>query len=432
MSQVLKSIFLQNFRGFVDQKIDCNQNVTLLVGANGSGKTSILEAIGLLATGQSFRAEKVEEMVRLGVELGRVEGKIQVGDRQIKDATTTRHSESMNSSYHSRLACPETSGDPESQNDHSFNYVELTSNSDITLSPHRHPKLVLETIDLEVMITRGEVQGKKSSKRLLSVNGVRRRLGDFVGKFATVVFRPEDMRLIEGSPSRRREFLDTPLSFISQEYARSLHTYNQSLIRRNKLLQAIREGEAPRTSLTYWTESILKHGQILQNYRQQMLTTYLHSPFPLGFRIKYLPSIISVDRLSQYADKEIAAGHTLIGPHKDDFQVDFLLAQPTSRHPGLDSRSSNSPYHDVAAYGSRGQQRLAVLWLKLCELYYLENQLGQRPILLLDDILSELDTDSRELVLQVMKQGQSIITTASTGIAKRIAKNFPRSAKVQL
>lgn len=380
--------------------MDFNSGVTLLVGANGSGKTSILEAIGLLATGQSFRAEKVEEMVKLGVELGRVEGKISTS----------------------------------------------------------------ETIDLEVMLTRGAVQGRKTSKKLLSVNGVRRRLGDFVGKFSTVVFRPEDMRLIEGSPSRRREFLDTPLSFISPEYTRSLHTYTQSLIRRNKLLQAIREGEAPRTSLTYWTESILKHGQILQNHRQQMLATFLHSPFPLGFRVNYLPSVISVDRLAQYADKEIAAGHTLVGPHKDDFQVDFLLAQSTSRHAGLDSGSSNettnlpngtlipilsgqgdefsvnsntpnqrfSTYHDVAAYGSRGQQRLAVLWLKLCELYYLENQLGQRPILLLDDILSELDTDSRELVLQVMKQGQSIITTASVGIAKRISKTFPQSIKVQL
>ena len=402
MSQVLKSIFLQNFRGFVDQKMDFSHNVTLLVGSNGSGKTSILEAIGLLATGQSFRAEKVEEMLRLGVELGRVEGKIQVGNRKVKAATNT-------------------------------NYPELDSESRRKTQTNETSSATgQESIDLEVMITRGEVQGKKTSKRLLSVNGVRRRLGDFVGKFATVVFRPEDMRLIEGSPSRRREFLDTPLSFISPEYTRSLHAYTQSLIRRNKLLQAIREGDAPRTSLTYWTESILKHGQILQTHRQQMLATFLHSPFPLGFRIAYLPSIISVDRLAQYADKEIAAGHTLVGPHKDDFQVDFLLAQPTSRHPGLDSRSSNSPYHDVAAYGSRGQQRLAVLWLKLCELYYLENQLGQRPILLLDDILSELDTDSRELVLQVMKQGQSIITTASTGIAKRIAKNFPRSAKVQL
>jgi DNA replication and repair protein RecF len=88
--------------------------------------------------------------------------------------------------------------------------------------------------------------------------------------------------------------------------------------------------------------------------------------------------------------------------------------------------------HDVAIYGSRGQQRLAVLWLKVCQLDYLSTQTNERPLLLLDDILSELDTRSRGIVLSIMKQGQSIITTASKGIAERIQKSFPECSRIAL
>jgi DNA replication and repair protein RecF len=336
----IQSISLQNFRNYTSRSLQFSPGTTVLVGPNAIGKTAIVEAVHALATGNSFRAGITDEMITFDQELGRVKGIV---------------------------------------------------NTDS------------EELELELLLTRGIVQGKKTQKRLYSINGTRRSKRKFVGNLLTVVFRPEDMRLIEGSPARRRDFLDTPLQLLSAEYQQSLSTYGKALVRRNKLLTHIREGEVPRSVLTYWTMTILKHGQLIQEHRRQFIESFQTVDFPLNFRVEYDVSVISEERLAYYAEREIAAGHTLVGPHKDDIHV-FLED------------------HDVAVYGSRGQQRMAVLWLKQGELAYVTQQAGHRPVLLLDDILSELDEVHEGVVLEQLNKGQAIVTSAHAQISQLISK----------
>jgi len=334
----LRTLHLQNFRKFSSQQIDFNVTTTLLSGKNGSGKTSVLEAVYLLGSGESFRAGKVDEMIGFNQEISRVQAELVDQDQ--------------------------------------------------------------DEIRVEVLLTRGEVQGKKTAKRLYSVNEVKKRKKDAIGKINAVIFRPEDMRLVEGSPARRRQFLDMALSLMVKGYASSLSTYDQALLKRNRLILQVREGEMPKAVLSFWTAQLIKHGSILQIARQQFLHDFSSVEFPVSFKAQYLESLINQDRMDQYADREIAAGHTLIGPHKDDFIVNF-------QDPDLQQES-----FDIAIFGSRGQQRLAVLWLKICELNLLEKTTGQKAILLLDDIFSELDQDGRDQVLSLINGRQTIITTA--------------------
>lgn len=348
----IKSLVLHNFRIFPSKSFQFGQN-TLIVGANGVGKTSVIEAISLLANGGSFRAGRIEHMISLGEELGRVVGEVEVEQESVK---------------------------------------------------------------LEVMLTRGQVQGRRTQHRLFSVNDIRRRKRDFCTHFFAVTFRPEDLRLIEGSPSRRRSFLDSALSAVDYEYQRSLKVYEQTLKRRNRLLWQIREGEQSKSVLSYWNLALIKHGEVIQDKRRHLIRFLESVSSPFHFSVTYKPSIISEKRVNQYLNKEIMVGHTLIGPHKDDFELKFSVKKE-EQEVGL------------AIYGSRGQQRLGVLWLKLGELEFLTRQTEQLPVLLLDDILSELDTDSRQMVLDLLGRYQVIITTADPDLILEI-KNKARQLKV--
>ena len=359
---LLKSISLQQFRSYSSYHLVFEKPTTVLIGPNAVGKTSILEAIALVSTGGSFRATKIDQMIAFEQVLSRVKAVIE----------------------------------------------ELSTGA---LSEN-------EDLELEILLTKGMVQGKRTQKRLYSVNGVRRRRKDFVGKLLTVVFRPEDLRLIEGSPSRRRTYLDTPLVSLSRSYDIALSTYDKALRQRNKLLEQVRERSAPATTLHYWNQTMLKHGTILQEQRR-LFTSFINTvAFPLGFSIEYQPSIISEERIEEYQPRSIAAGHTLIGPHKDDFIVNLRPPQPKQNTPDM---------FDVATYGSRGQQRMAVLWLKVAEQAYIKQQTDQQPLLLLDDILSELDPDVRAKVLELLPGSQSIITSADATILpeiERVAEDF--------
>lgn len=341
-SNVVTGVALQNFRKHTSFALQFPTQSMVIIGQNASGKTSILEALVMASTGNSFRAGKVEEMILFDKELGRCKVRVQ----------------------------------------HEGEFDEV-----------------------EVIVTRGLVQGKRTQHRLFSVNGVKKRKKDAIGKFFTVLFRPEDMRLVEGSPARRRSFLDAPLSALQYQYAVSLKTYEQTLRRRNKLLQKVREGEQSRETLHFWNASLIKHGEILQAARRDFLATFAEVPFPLNFSIEYLASVISEARIKEYLPREIAAGHTLIGPHKDDISIIFRQGD----------RELNA-----AVYGSRGQQRLGVLWLKYCELEFLAQRTGQKPVLLLDDIMSELDDESQKVVLETLKQYQSVVTSTDAAVINTV------------
>lgn len=344
----ISGIWLQSFRNYENKVVQfvaepqdatnlaSKASITILVGANGAGKTSILEAIAVASYGESFRASVVDHMIAFDQEYGRVQ----------------------------------------------LQLIEESSDS----------------TTIEVLLTVGQVQGKKSHKRVFSINGVRKLRKDVVGTCKVVLFRPEDLRLIEGSPSRRRQFLDMPLSLQDWQYAHALKTYEQAIRSRNKLLERVREQQASSSELEYWDALLVEHGSFIQEQRQKLIKILADEPFSRDFSIQYIPSYISKDRMAEYQNRAIAAGHTLIGPHKDDFIV------------SLDGK-------DVAAYGSRGQQRLAVLWLKLGERRFLSSDLADRPILLLDDIFSELDRDAQSLIFEIMKEGQTIVTTADESVA---------------
>jgi len=351
----IRKLTIQQIRNFSAQTWEFGP-ITVIAGKNGAGKTTLLESLALLSTAESFRAGKIEEVIKLGADLGRINGVI------------------------------ERDGEVES---------------------------------LELLLTRGLVQGKRTQSRLYSVNGIRRRKIDFMGKLATVVFRPEDMRLIEGSPSRRRGFMDIALSGLDFSYHHALNSYEKTLKTRNRLLQLIRDGRQPLTTLTYWDQALVKHGEVLQLKRRDFLSFLRQIGFTLDLGVTYEPSLINSDRLAGYQAKEIAAGHSLIGPHKDDFVVTFPANQV-----GVVGEAG-AELLPILAYGSRGQQRLAVLWLKLGELQFAERKLAQPPLLLLDDLLSELDQKSRQVVFDWLPKYQSILTTADLDLLPEIHQLVP-------
>ncbi|MCB9813441.1 MAG: DNA replication/repair protein RecF [Pseudomonadales bacterium] len=391
---VITGLVLQNIRSHNSFHLKFSNKTTIIVGDNAAGKTSIIEAISLLSTGNSFRASRIEEMINFDADLARIKG-------IIKYEATDNH---INVDFE-YLNVSEESGEAEIQE-------SLNDQNNFE-----------ETDEIEVILTRGEVNGKRTQHRLFSVNGVKRRKKDAIGKFYTVVFRPEDMRLIEGSPARRRDFLDTALSMIHSDYEVAIKNYQQTLKRRNKLLLQVREGEQNRTALKYWNINLVRYGEILQEFRRKFIANFSSVVFPVDFEIEYDPSVISESRLDQYLNREIASGHTLIGPHKDDIII--YLNEKSAK-----DKVSRKLRLDL--FGSRGQQRLGVLWLKFCELEYLAKATNKKTLLLLDDILSELDSDSKLLAQSVLKKYQSIVTTTDKKIVSEIQLNSEDSIVVRV
>jgi len=345
---ILEQLELVDFRNFVSKTFDLNDDVNVVWGKNASGKTNMLEAIYLLGTGNSFRARIIDEMVRFDQELGRVRGKI-------------------------RPSLPAASKDLR---------------------------------DLEVMVTKGMVVGVKTLKRKYLVDGTFKKKRDYVGYLPVVVFRPENLGMLTGGSESRRDFLDEILCQVNEAFGRSLAVYTQALKRRNKLLDAIREGAVNRYSLTFWDGLLIKHGNVLSSERENLVnhinSLWKRSELFNNLKLVYDKSIISEVRLAQYKDEELAAGYTLVGPHKDDFRV---ITGPSSPEASKDLR-------DLGVYGSRGEQRMAVLALKLGEIYFGEEKVNDKPLLLLDDIFSELDDVHKKEVLRVMQGRQVIVTTA--------------------
>ena len=329
----LSSLSLQNFRNYKKENFSFSDNTTLLVGKNGVGKTNILEAIFLLATGKSFRATREQQMILYGQELGRVIG-IKKDDK------------------------------------------------------------------LEILLTTGEVQGERAPRKRYLINGAGKRKMDFVGRLMSVLFRPEDIELVLGSPSIRRNYLDSVLEQVDREYRRSNLSYQKGLRQRNKLLEKIREGEAERKQLLFWNKLLIKNGEIVTEKRRELIE-FVNEEFKekkLDLSLKYDNSVISEGRLKKYAEAEMGAGKTLVGPHRDD----FLFVK----------QRKGKLKKDLSIYGSRGEQRMAVLTIKLAELEFVKSKTELKPVLLLDDIFSELDHEHRNEVLLLLDKQQTIVTTS--------------------
>ena len=255
--------------------------------------------------------------------------------------------------------------------------------------------------EVEVQLWREE---SESLKRRFLIDKVTKTRAKYWGKVKVVVFEPEDIRLINGSPSRRREFLDGIFANTEWRYASAWSQYHKALRHRNELLDTIAKGKAQKTELFYWDQSLIKNAEIIQNFRFNWVksaNTFFQNHSDLEIRklaIKYQASTINEEKLEKLYPYELAAGHTKCGPHLDDFSIDYADFQAEDKN--------------LAFWGSRGQQRLAVLALRLAQINYVEEQYQEEPILLLDDIFSELDENHRKIVVEICGKYQTIFTSA--------------------
>ncbi|MEX1159004.1 MAG: DNA replication/repair protein RecF [Thermomicrobiales bacterium] len=371
---------LEHFRVYSDASIAVPESGLRIIGPNGTGKSTLLEAIELLSTTRPRRGSTDADLIAhgSGIDLGvqpyaRVAGSIKRGDVDVR---------------------------------------------------------------LEVFIQRTERRG--STKKLLRVADRPRRAGDVVGLIPTVTFAPDDLDLVLGPPSVRRRFLDIFLSQIDRRYLRNLSRYAKIVTQRNGLLrQVAQEGGSGIDQFAYWDEQLVALGSYIVAARAIAIGRLAHgarqrfatlSDRSGELRIAYAATIrasdswwediagkehgsidaaqrVAVSYEQQLRDgltADIARGATLIGPHRDDLTI--MIGG-----------------HDISRYGSRGQQRLAVLALKLAELDSASQALDLRPILLLDDVLSELDAGHQQTLLDAACQagGQLLITSTDRALLAR-------------
>ncbi len=269
----------------------------------------------------------------------------------------------------------------------------------------------LDPLEIDVALVR---DGPAGGRKRIRVNGVPRRATALAGLLRVVVFAPEEMLLIAGPPSLRRSMLDALAAQRSPAHAADLATYARVLAQRNALLRAVREGQATRDQLPPWDARLVESGASVLVGRQRVLgelaspLAAAHAEIALDegrLTITYESNVVAAQaetprdalarRLAETAEKEGWNGTTLVGPHRDDLA--FRLGG-----------------RDLATFASRGQQRTAILALKLAELDLLTAQDGRPPLLLLDDVFSELDPARRgHLVRRIAGLPQAFVTTTT-------------------
>ena len=268
-----------------------------------------------------------------------------------------------------------------------------------------------DTDQLEVVLI---APGSPGGRKRVKVNGVPRRPTALASALRVVLFAPEDMLLIVGSPGLRRAALDQLVAQREPAAAVSQSTYARALTQRNTLLRHIREEVASRDELRYWDGVLCAEGGRIVTWRLETLSALAaplaaaHAEIAPGegrLTLRYLsnaapaagedPEAALRRRLVDTAEKEMWNGATLVGPHRDDLAFE------------LDGR-------ELSSFASRGQQRTAILALKLAQLDLLTVQDGHSPLLLLDDVFSELDPDRRaHLVRRIGALPQTFVTTTS-------------------
>jgi len=331
---VLKQISLRNFRSYTKSTFSFDPRLTIIVGPNASGKSNLVEAIGILSLGKSFRTGKEKHMITFSKEVSHVKGEIL------------------------------ENGEEEQ--------LEVT----ISISPQD----ILQ-------------------KRYL-INGVSKRRSALSGKLPTVFFTPVDLAIVSGQPGDKRRYFDEVLEQTDPAYASALQVYSKALRQRNALLELVQKyGRRDAERFAYWDELLIANGNIITNKREAFIAYINEQKKKLfQFTLFYDKSLMSTERLLQYKEAEVGAGMTLVGPQRDDIIIQ-------SEHP------VSKELEDVKYFCSRGQQRLVTLELKNLQICYLQKELEVLPILVLDDIFSELDNEHIEQVMHLTNHFQTIITT---------------------
>jgi DNA replication and repair protein RecF len=343
---------LENYRNYDKYELDLGKT-TVLVGLNGVGKTNVLEAVGLLSFGRSFREEDKKNLVKFDSDFARVTG------------------------------------------------------DELEVFLQKNPRLLMAAKE----------------------RGVRKKMADYVGTLLTVVFSPETMEIITGSPAERRRFLDVMISQVDREYYLALSAYNKVRKQRNHLLQWIGSGDANETELKFWNDELCKSAAII-NAKRNVSIEFLNENLPAlyarisgekgePFSIIYHSKSGSdlAQKLAENWQREVAYGATIYGPHRDDLEF----------HLGT---------RNMANFASRGEIRSAILALKVAELEFLEKHVNDRddreekfatPMLLLDDIFSEFDPERRDHLGGLILKYQSLITTTEKD---HLSKELIKSAKI--
>jgi DNA replication and repair protein RecF len=357
----LTHLSLSDYRNIARLEIDLPERTAVFVGENAQGKSNILEAVYLLATMRAVRAEQDAQVIRRAalddvLPAARVVGQAETAEGALK--------------------------------------VEVT----LTARPGPNGPIATKTA---------------------KVNGVPKRVSAAVGRITAVLFTADDLQLIDGSPGTRRRYLDLMLSQVDAAYAAARSRYERVLTQRNSLLKRIREGAAQPDEMAYWDEELARNGAVLIDRRARALEVMsrlaqeAHARLAPGehLSVHYRPRLepLSIDpaqageetvrevfarSLAAAFKREVAAGMSLQGPHRDDV---FLAL-------------GDLP---AAGFASRAQGRTIALSLRLAEARFLRERRGDPPLLLLDDILSEMDAARRDSVLTALGDAEQLLVTGT-------------------
>ena len=373
----LTHLSLTNFRNFTRLDIDMPGGTVMLVGNNAQGKTSLLEAIYFLATLTSFHASS---------------------DRQLINFIEARADLAV-----SRIV------------------------ADFSRGKENH------RIEVRIIQEPNSQNGAKHLRKEVLLDGVKRKASEVIGQFNAVLFLPQMMGVIEGSPEERRRYLNLALAQVISHYQAALAEYNKALLQRNALLKQLYERKGDASQLDYWDDQLATFGSQLIHARIRAVQelerlaarthrelTHANEVLRLSYQPAYdplpqspgqfaLPLDAAVDRcgysqeqirkgflesLGKLRYEEIARGVTTIGPHRDELR---FLAN------GI----------DLGTYGSRGQARSAILALKIAEVAWMNTKSGHWPILLLDEVLAELDTERRFDLLARLDQSEQVLLSTT-------------------
>ncbi len=393
-----RHLSLANFRNYTHLELDLPPHLSLLWGENGQGKSNLLEAIYLLATTRSFRTTAEREMVGWNAPTAPAFARAA--------ADVQRHHTST------RLEVLLVEVPPAAQ--------ELAG-----------PGAAATSEEGPALGSSPAASGHAPAavRRRVRINGHNRPTADLLGHLNVVLFAPQDIDLIAGPAEGRRRYLNITLCQIDQRYLRLLRRYDRVLLQRNALLREQRERPLPPDEFDYWDAELVSLGSAIWATRLRALAILnrhlaaIHSRLTAEgelFHADYRPSVpVEADlrllseraiqdetaaakllaerfsaRLAELQRRERLQGVTLAGPHRDD--IAFLAGSV-----------------DLRAYGSRGQQRIAALALKLAEVGLMQETTGERPVLLLDDVMSELDPRRRAYLQQVILEQEQVVLTAT-------------------
>ncbi len=280
-------------------------------------------------------------------------------------------------------------------------------------SKEAHIKLNLVKAEMSYRI---DMHLKKNNAKGIAVNGVPiKRASELFGIANVVIFSPEDLNLIKNGPAERRRFMDMELCQLNRMYVHELISYNRVINQKNKLLKSAFAGNDIEAFIDVYNEQIIKYGSEVIRLRQKFtdrlngIIKEIHKSMTGNaeeLELRYEPNVRPEEfeeALLRHRTQELKNAVSLIGPHKDD--LSFILNGVDLKH-----------------FGSQGQQRTAVLSLKLSELKLAEDINGDRPVLLLDDVLSELDRNRQNMLLSSINDIQTLITC--TGLDDFIDNRF--------